>query len=316
MFWEVNNLKRSIHKGAAALIALVLLLCGAMPAAAEEDIQWVEGKGQQVQLDNGIASFKLEEGLIFLDGKNTKAWKKQIKSVPSEEEIGAVIPDEEDSTWIALFEYTDSGYIEDSEKDDIDADALLDSYKEGTAEDNKEKDPSMHLFVDDWDVKPTYDADTNRLVWSLLAHNAQNEKIINYNMRVLTRTGYISIILVSDPEHLQADRKELEQRVMSTFQVTQGKRYEDFDKSTDKKAEYGLTGLVLGGAGLAVAKKLGFLAVLKKFWIVIVAAIVGVWRLVTGKKKKQEESAEAQNEMPNDQSESVRDNNTPPPPAT
>ncbi|WP_374019411.1 DUF2167 domain-containing protein [Paenibacillus thiaminolyticus] len=306
-------MKRWIHKGAAALIALVMLLGGAMPAAAEEEVQWVDGEGQQVQLDTGIASFKLDEGLIFLDGNNTRTWKKQIQSVPSGEEIGTVIPDEEDSTWIAIFEYTDSGYIEDSEKDKIDADALLDSYKEGTAEDNKEKDPSMHLFVDDWDVKPTYDADTNRLVWSLLAHNARNEKIINYNMRVLTRTGYISIILVSDPEHLQADRKELEKRVLSTFQVTAGKRYEDFDSSTDKKAEYGLTGLVLGGAGLAVAKKLGFLAVLKKFWIVIVAAIVGVWRLITGKKKKQEEPAEAQNEM---QSETVRDNNTPPPPAT
>lgn len=310
-------MKRWIHKGAAALIALVLLLGGAMPAAAEEEVQWVDGEGQQVQLDNGVASFKLEEGLMFLDGNNTRAWKKQIQSVPSEEEIGTVIPDDEDSTWIAIFEYTDSGYIEDSEKDNIDADALLDSYKEGTAEDNKEKDPSMHLFVDDWDVKPTYDADSNRLVWSLLAHNARNEKIINYNMRVLTRSGYISIILVSDPEHLQADRKELEQRVLSTFQVTAGKRYEDYDKSTDKKAEYGLTGLVLGGAGVAVAKKLGFLALLKKFWIVIVAAIVGVWRLITGKKKKQEEPAEAQNEMQNEiQSESVRDNNTPPPPAT
>lgn len=306
-------MKRWIHKGTAALIALVLLVGGAMPAAAEEEVQWVDGEGQQVQLDTGIASFKLEEGLIFLDGNNTRAWKKEIQSVPSGEEIGTVIPDDEDSTWIAIFEYTDSGYIEDSEKDNIDADALLDSYKEGTAEDNKEKDPSMHLFVDEWDVKPTYDADSNRLVWSLLAHNAQNEKIINYNMRVLTRTGYISIILVSDPEHLQADRKELERRVLSTFQVTASKRYEDFDKSTDKKAEYGLTGLVLGGAGLAVAKKLGFLAVLKKFWIVIAAAVVGVWRLITGKKKKQEEPAEAQNEI---QSESVRDNNTPPPPAT
>ncbi|MBG9792772.1 hypothetical protein ABD76_09835 [Paenibacillus dendritiformis] len=62
-------MKRWIHKGAAALIALVLLFGGAMPGAAEEDIQWVEGKGQQVQLDNGIASFKLEEGLIFWTGK-------------------------------------------------------------------------------------------------------------------------------------------------------------------------------------------------------------------------------------------------------
>ena len=53
----------------------------------------------------------------------------------------------------------------------------------------------------------------------------------------------------------------------TTFKT--GARYEDFDKKTDKVAEYGLMGLILGGAGLGGAKvvKVGLLAACFKFLI-------------------------------------------------
>jgi uncharacterized membrane-anchored protein len=51
------------------------------------------------------------------------------------------------------------------------------------------------------------------------------------------------------------------------------KRYADFDSTTDKVAEYGLTGLVLGGAGVGLAKaaKIGLLA---KFGKVLIGLLV------------------------------------------
>lgn len=53
--------------------------------------------------------------------------------------------------------------------------------------------------------------------------------------------------------------------ILPKLTVKSGERYEDFNASTDKISEYGLTGLILGGAGLAVAKKVGLLALLIAF---------------------------------------------------
>jgi uncharacterized membrane-anchored protein len=55
----------------------------------------------------------------------------------------------------------------------------------------------------------------------------------------------------------------------------QGARYADFDASSDKKAEYGIAGLVAAGVGVAAIKKLGLLAIILKFGKVIFLAVAG-----------------------------------------
>ena len=148
---------------------------------------------------------------------------------------------------------------------------------------NKELSPENQLFVDKWDVPPFYDNDLHSLSWSLLAHDNQNNGVINYNVRLLSREGYISAILVSDPENLKKDRIVFNNKILSQFNLKKGQRYEDFDSKTDKVAEFGLTGLILGGAGLAVAKKWAFaiiLPLLKKFWIVLVLAVGAIWAFI------------------------------------
>ncbi|MBO1912199.1 DUF2167 domain-containing protein, partial [Microvirga sp. 3-52] len=68
-----------------------------------------------------------------------------------------------------------------------------------------------------------------------------------------------------------------------------GNKYEDFDKSTDKVSEYGLNALILGGAGLAIAKKIGILGVIlvfaKKFGVLIIAGLAALWGFIRKKKK-------------------------------
>jgi uncharacterized membrane-anchored protein len=59
-----------------------------------------------------------------------------------------------------------------------------------------------------------------------------------------------------------------------------GSRYADYQPGTDKKAEYGIAGLVAAGAGAAAAKKLGLLAVIlafgKKFLVLILAGLAAI----------------------------------------
>lgn len=285
------------------VMTLMMMVC-AVPAFAEEELNWIEG-GQKVDVGTNLAELELDSDFIFLNAEDTKKYLTQSGMEPSGSEIGVVFPKDENQTWAVYFEYDESGYIEDDEKAEIDADALLESYKEGTEEMNKELSPENQLFVDKWDVAPFYDNQLHSLSWSLLAHDNQNNGVINYNVRILSREGYISAILVSDPAKLQADRIVFNNKILSQFNLKKGQRYEDFDKKTDKVAEFGLTGLILGGAGLAVAKKAGFFAILlpllKKFGIIIVLAVGAIWGFIRkrmGLKKEQPEQAEHSEELP------------------
>jgi uncharacterized membrane-anchored protein len=276
-------------------MALMMMVCAA-PVFAEDDLNWVEGIGQRIHVGTNLAELKLGSDFVFLNAEDTKKYITQGGMKPSGEEIGLVIPKDGEQDWAVFFEYDESGHIKDDEKTKIDAEALLESYKKGTEEQNKDVGPENQLFIDRWDVAPFYDNALHSLSWSLLAHDYQNNSVINYNVRLLSRKGYISAILVSNPEHLQADRKVLNDKILSQFHLKQGQRYEDFDSKTDKVAEFGLTGLILGGVGLAVAKKAGLIALilllLKKFGVVIVVAGGAIWAFIRkrlGLKEKQSE---------------------------
>ncbi|TCZ77772.1 DUF2167 domain-containing protein [Paenibacillus albiflavus] len=274
------------------LSALITMIC--VPQSfAEENLNWIFGENQKVSVGNDLAELKLSPDFAFLDAANTKKFELSNGNKPTGNEIGLVVSTDETQYWVLFFEYIESGHIKDDEKADIDAKALLQSYIDGTKEMNKDTAPENQLFVDGWDVAPFYDNARHSLSWSLLGHNYQNEKIINYNTRILTREGYISAILVSDPEHLAADRKMVTEQVLPNLSIKQGKSYADFNEKTDKLAEYGLTGLILGGAGLAIAKKAGLIALLivavKKFWFIIIAAIVALFGLIRKKFGKREE---------------------------
>ncbi|MEQ4485180.1 DUF2167 domain-containing protein [Cohnella silvisoli] len=276
--------------------AFVLAIALSMPISvyaegtetAEPRYDWVEGTGQSVQIGS-VADLALDPAMLYLDADNTRRFLDENGNISSDSDIASVFP--ADSDWSVYFQYFEEGHVADDEKNDIDADALLQSYKDGTEEQNKKlEDPADHLFVEGWEKAPEYDETRRALTWTLRMHDGNNEPLVNQNVRVLTREGYMSVILVTDPAQLQADAAAMNELVLKKFTVKSGQRYEDFNESTDKKASYGLTGLILGGAGLLVAKKAGLIALIvvlaKKFGIVIVAAIAGLWRYLRGKSKK------------------------------
>ncbi|WP_028549732.1 DUF2167 domain-containing protein [Paenibacillus sp. UNC451MF] len=281
------------------------LICSTAVSAAESKFNWIEG-GKKVDLKQ-IATLDLDPSFVFLDAANTMKMSKESHETPSGKEIGSVYPTDEKQNWAVIFEYDNSGHIKDDEKQKIDAKAILKSYKKGTEEANKEKEPGQRLYVTGWDVEPFYDEKSHNLTWSMLAEDDNKEQLLNYNVRLLTREGYISAILVSDPEHREADKKVLTEKILPKLEMQAGKRYEDFDASKDKVSEYGLSALILGGAGLAVAKKVGLLATIallgKKFGIVIIAAfgvLIGFIRKLFGRKK-----AEPVQTLPQDQQENT-----------
>jgi uncharacterized membrane-anchored protein len=242
--------------------ALVLVLAPfALRAQEPLPLDWQEGP-QTVSLGS-IAELQLESGYIFLDAKDTRTLMEDMGNTTDGTELGLVTATDEDATWFVIFEERNVGYVRDDDKDDIDADALLASIREGTEQANKvraERGISA-LHVVGWQEAPRYDEASNNLTWAILGRDDDGGDVVNFNVRLLGRRGYVSATLVDDATRVVLARPHLD-RVLGSFSYKTGNRYAEF-REGDKIAKYGLAALVVGGAGAAAAKT-GLLAGLFK----------------------------------------------------
>lgn len=260
----------------------------AAPEAAEEQAPPHIVGPRKVELGNQVA-IDLPEGMwLFERHEAQELLKKGGNS--GENVVGIVV--KPDSEWFLSIEYDDSGYVDDSDAKDLDAGELLDSYREGTAEQNKRRKELgiPDLVIDDWSEKPRYDKPAHQLAWGIAGHTIKN-KSINFVTRILGRNGYVSTDLVDAPERIDGAKTE-SAAVLKSIQFHPGARYEDH-ASNDKSSGVGLRGLVLGGAGVALASKLGLFAklllVFKKAFIVVFAGIAGAFRWLFRRKRAEAE---------------------------
>lgn len=239
------------------------------------------------------ATFALPKGYIWVPQPAAGRLLQAMGNHNSEALLGLVMPAaEQDDHWLAVARWEPAGYIKDDDAKKWDVDELFKSLKEGTEEANKDRKARgfTELDIVGWVEKPSYQAPTHRLVWSLAARPkdlpAGEANGINYNTYALGREGYISLNLLTDERHVAGDKPHAT-TLLQALSFNEGKRYEDFNASTDKVAEYGLAALVGGIA----AKKLGMFALaagfFAKFAKVIGLAAVGLVaaaRKVFGKK--------------------------------
>ncbi len=228
-------------------------------------VQWVKGPAT-VDLGKDLAALEVPEGFSFANAADTRAVLEAMGNQTDGSELGLVIPDTEGQDWFVVFEWQPVGYVKDADKEKIDADELLESIQEGTEAGNewrKENNiPALH--VTGWAESPNYDAASHNLVWATLATSeGRAGQSANYNMRLLGRKGVVSVTLVESADKLDA-AKPGAMALVKGFSFKEGSRYAEW-KEGDKLAEYGLTGLVAAGAGVA-AVKLGLFGVVAKFF--------------------------------------------------
>jgi len=195
--------------------------------------------------------------------------------------VGAIFP-ADDADWMAVVKFVKEGYIKDDDAKDWNADDLLKSLKEGTEAANEERAkrgiPSIE--VTGWAQKPQYDAASHRLVWSALSQrkgSTDGNQGVNYNTYALGREGYLSLNLITNAKDLDKYKPDAS-KLLGAIQYDDGKKYADFNSSTDKVAAYGLAALVAGAA----VKKLGLFAIVAAFLakfakLAVVAGGAALW---------------------------------------
>lgn len=245
-------------RSAIACVAAVGYLLG-QPAAAQDIKPDSKGPGK-VTLGKDLATLNLPKGYMFFGADKAKQMMDRGGN-SSGNEVGAILPTDQKADFGIILEFDDTGYVEDKDAGKIDADKILDSYKEGTEQSNEQrKERGLGpLHVTGWEEKPSYDAQRHVVIWSLQGENDKKEQFVNYNTRVLGRNGVLSVNLMCDNKDLPAV-KPRSQEIVKNISFNPSQRYEDF-KTGDKISEGGLVALIAGG-GLLLAKKTGVMAFL------------------------------------------------------
>jgi len=232
-----------------------------------EGIKWE--KGPSVNDLGVIGQVKVPDGYVFANANDTRTIMELNHNPITGREMGFVAPAGEE--WFAVFEFDDVGYVNDEEKESLDASALLESIRTGTEQSNQERVkrgwPTMTILG--WETPPRYNDITHNLEWAIRA-SSEGAPVINHNTRLLGRGGVMEVTLVTDPATL-AETLPKFKSMLQGFEFKQGHRYAEFRKG-DKTAAYGLTGLIVGGGTAALVKTGAF----KWLWKVIVAGAAGV----------------------------------------
>lgn len=230
------------------------------------------------------AEVKVPEGFRFVGAQDTRTLLEAFGNTTSGRELGWLEP--LSGEWFVVFEFDESGYVKDDEKDELDPDAILDSIKEGNEAANEVKKergwPTLEIVG--WETKPSYNAATHNLEWAVRARSEAGESV-NHNVRILGRAGVMEATLVTGPELLQASLPPF-RGILTGFDYVSGQRYAEY-KEGDKLAEYGLVALVAGGAAAGAAKMGLFGKLFKglgKLIVVAVAAVGGLLSKLFGRK--------------------------------
>jgi len=238
-----------------------------------------------------VAEVKLGDGWLFLPSIQGRRFLKDIGNEDDPTVLGvAVPPDFLESSVFAVYSYEDEGHVADDEQPDYDE--LLAEMKESTAESSKERRAHGHPGVEliGWAEPPHYDKAQHKLYWAKTLKFDDNEGLtLNYNVRILGRTGHLVVTGVGGIEQLSLVAAH-DKQLLETTNFVAGQRYEDFDPAYDKVAAYGIGGLIAGKMALKVglfAKLAALLKVAIKPILVGLVLIGGVVAKLFSRKKAQ-----------------------------
>jgi len=223
----------------------------------------------------GNAEIKITPNWAFTDARGAKKWAADRGNPPVGNERGIMMPVADADDWIVFFSFDNIGYIEDAEKEDLDADKIYNDYVEGVKEQNKRliAQGSTGYTLKGWKTSPHYEASTNTMEWSLLAE-IDGQMIVNHEIRILGRKGVISATIACTPEELDRAALRETRKALTQLSFNAGESYAEY-QSGDKIAKYGLAGLVGAGA-IGLAAKSGFLGKLFKPILIGLAVVGGV----------------------------------------
>lgn len=233
-----------------------------------------------ITLNEDLATLQVPSGYKFLNAEQSKYVLEDLWGNMPEETLGLLFPEDIDPlsdnfTYAVEITYTEDGFIEDEDAEEIDYDELLETMQEESEAMNEERKKLGYDGIEliGWAQPPYYDNATKKLHWAKELHFENYEtNTLNYNIRVLGRKGFLTMNVIGEMNVLPMVQNDLDP-ILSSVEFNEGNRYADFNPDIDTVAAYGIGGLIAG----KILAKAGFFALILKFWKVIAIGVVGAF---------------------------------------
>lgn len=242
----------------------------------------------RVNLPGNLGVIDVPTGMRFLDSAQTHFVLIRLWGNPPSETastLGLLLPGTsgpaDTEAWAFVVKYAEMGHVKDDDADDIAYDDLLKEMQQETRDENAARAAAGYepVALLGWASPPYYDKEHHVLHWAKtlrfgLDSTAANQTL-NYDVRVLGRKGVLSLVAVGSPAQLPEIKTQIPNLISRTH-FADGLEYADFDPGMDEVAAYSLGGLVAG----KVLAKVGFFALILKFWKVLLIGAASIWALV------------------------------------
>ncbi|KNY29422.1 DUF2167 domain-containing protein [Pseudobacteroides cellulosolvens] len=230
---------------------------------------WNEKRGPgQFSLGPNIASITIDDGYSFIESSKCDIFKDSIGDIPTQREIGIVVPFEENNeNWFIEFNNDPVGYVVEDTDSIEDDGKLLDEIKAENEKAEKLRKSSnlAGIKIIDWDEKVKYDKVKKVLTWSLVIESS-GKKMVSFNARFLSYDGYTSTTLVAD--YAGKDKlKPVFNKVVQSFSYNESYNYDNIEPLKNKISAYNLSGVITG-------KESGQSPFLRKF--ILIAKVYGL----------------------------------------
>ncbi|MDQ3292722.1 MAG: DUF2167 domain-containing protein [Bacteroidota bacterium] len=251
-----------------------------------------------ITLGDNLAKLQVPKGYKFLSAKQSRYVLNQLwGNPPDSSTLGMLFPEHDspltENTYAVEISYSEEGYIKDDDAQDLNYTDLLKEMQQDVKDANPERVqagyPSVELVG--WASVPFYDAQNHKLHWAKeVKFGGDTANTLNYNVRVLGRKGYLLLNVIAPMSVLPTVKKNIP-GILGAVDFTTGNQYGDFNPDIDEVAQYGIGGLIAG----KVLAKVGFFALILKFWKVLIAGATGIYyylkKKLSGKKEIQTEPA-------------------------
>ena len=217
----------------------------------------------RITLGDDLATINLTNRFVFINSKDTETFLTKIWSNnpgAGSGALGMILPTYVSPLsaegWGVIVSYISTGYVNDKDAAEIDYDKLILEMQKETRKENAElsaKGLITHDLVG-WARQPFYDSKAKKLYWAKRIHfQGQSTDTLNYEIRILGRSGVLSLNIVDDIDALSKLDGEVP-NLLNMVSFNTGNLYSQFNPSVDTAAAYGLAGLIAGG----ILTKAGF----------------------------------------------------------
>lgn len=229
IYKSLNRQLDSIDKKLEFKTGQLLLANGKIRMTVPDDFQFIEGEQARFILEDLWGNYSDGEVCGMLVKKGFK--------------VTRLIND-----FSFVISYSDIGHVQDKEDRELNHNDLLATLRQNMELSNERRIANgvNTMQVEKWALVPYYDDYKKAVYWAnSIKVNGTDEEILNYNLRLLGRTGVIKINAVATMDQFPAIKQILPQ-IISQVRFPDGQQYADYKDGDDRKSDQSIRELIAG----------------------------------------------------------------------